>query len=190
MNKSAEDITSQVEEHFPKIKNFIRKRVSNKEDAEDILQDVFYQFVNTLQTTLQPIESVSAWLFRVSRNIIINKQKKKKEVRLLDMFDDEDDDMIEDYRDLLFPSADEADSPESKLLRDVVWDELNKALLELPQEQREVFELTEFEDLSLKEISAKTGIAVNTLLSRKHYAVKHLRKRMKVLYDEITNKLI
>lgn len=188
MNKSAEDISTQVEEHIPKIKNFIRNRVSNKEDAEDILQDVFYQFVKTLQSTLEPIDSVSGWLFKVSRNLIINKKKKKKETELSEMWHDEEGDLIEEYADLLFPSADEADSPESKLVRSIVWEELNKALLELPQEQREVFELTEFEDFSLKEISEQKGVSVNTLLSRKHYAVKHLRKRMKVLYDEIMNK--
>ena len=172
-----------VKEYQPRLKSFIRKRVSNKEDAEDILQDVFYQLVKATENTLNPIEQITAWLYRVARNTIINKGKKKHEEELPNYQSEEDGYVLKELSAILF--NDEQATPETEYLRALVWQELETALSELPPEQREVFELTELEGLSVKEIAKITGVAVNTLLSRKHYAIKHLRRRLEVLYDEM-----
>jgi RNA polymerase sigma factor (sigma-70 family) len=180
-----QDVGQLIVEHRPKLKAFIRKRVANREDAEDILQDVFYQLVKTVENSMNPIEQVSAWLYRVARNLIINKGIKKREVELPSYHsDDSDDEVLSDFSEILF-SSEPSPSPETEYLRSLVWTELEAALAELPPEQREIFELTELEGIPVKEISQTTGIAVNTLLSRKHYAVTHLRKRLDVLYCEI-----
>ena len=144
------DVERLIEEHQPQLKAFIHRRVSSKEDAEDILQDVFYQLVKAVSNTLNPIEQVTSWLYRVTRNTIINKGKKKSEEEW----------PVSAY-------AEEA------------------ALGELPAEQRTVFELMELEGLSVKEVAEATGASANTVLSRKHYAVKHLRKRLEGLYNDI-----
>jgi RNA polymerase sigma factor (sigma-70 family) len=169
-----------------RIANFIRKRVSSAEDAEDILSEVFYQLSrmdNGLVSLAKPVEQVSAWLYRVARNQIINWYAKKKTEPLPISSDDEDDDMLADFADVLF--SDDS-TPETEYLRSLLWAEIETALAELPPEQREVFEQTEFLSLSVKEISKITGTPVNTLLSRKHYAVLRLRERLKPLYDDIT----
>jgi RNA polymerase sigma factor (sigma-70 family) len=182
---NTQDVGQLIVEHRPKLKAFIRKRVANMEDAEDILQDVFYQFVKTVENTMDPIEQVSAWLYRVARNLIINKKIKKREVEMpVYHSDDSDDDVFEDFSEILFCNE-PSPTPETEYLRSLVWVELENALAELPPEQREIFELTELDDIPVKEISKNTGIAVNTLLSRKHYAVKHLRKRLQGLYNDI-----
>lgn len=183
----SQNVGQLIAEHQPKLKAFILKRVANKEDAEDILQDVFYQLVKTLENSMNPIEQVSAWLYKVARNLIINKGMKKHE----DEFpvyrnDDSDDEILFDVSEILL-GAESSFSPETEYLRSLVWTELENALAELSPEQREIFEWTELEGISLKEISKSTGIGVNTLLSRKHYAVKHLRKRLASLYDDIVN---
>lgn len=183
-----QDISSLVEEYQPRLKAFVRKHVDNKDDADDILQDVFYQLVKTLGEALDPIEHISAWLYKVARNTIINKGKKKKEEKWPAYQDKESDhEILKDFSDILFGNEtnETSPSPEIEYLRSLVWTELENALAELPAEQREVFELNELESIPVKEISRITGIPVNTLLSRKHYAVLHIRKRLADLYHEI-----
>jgi len=181
---STQDIGQLIVEHRPKLKTFISKQVSNREDAEDILQDVFYQFVKTVENSMNPIEQVSAWLYRVAHNLIINRRIKKREEALPVYQNNESDDVLNDISELLF-YTETSPSPETEYLRSLFWIELENALSELPPEQREIFELTEFDGIPVKEISETTGVAVNTLLSRKHYAVKHLRKRLAGLYYDI-----
>jgi RNA polymerase sigma factor (sigma-70 family) len=187
MNKPAnsQNFEQLIVEHRPKLKSFIRKRVSNIEDADDILQDVFYQFLKTVENTMNPIEHVSAWMYRVARNIIINKGTKKREEALpVYRSDEADTEALNDISELLFVNE-TYPSPETEYLRLLVWTELENALDELPLEQREIYELTEFDNIPVKEIAKTTGVAINTLLSRKHYAILHLRKRLKSLHDDI-----
>ncbi|MDR0368301.1 MAG: sigma-70 family RNA polymerase sigma factor [Bacteroidales bacterium] len=174
-----------IVEYQPRLKSFIRKRVNNREDTEDILQDVFYQLTKTVNAAVNPIEDVAAWLFRVARNTIINRGKKKRE-EIMPIYrnNESDDEILADFSEVLFCSE-PSPSPEMEYLRSMVWEELENALAELPPEQREVYELTELDSLPIKEIAQATGVSVNTLLSRKHYAVLHLRKRMRQLYEEI-----
>jgi len=163
-----------------KLFDFIRRRVPTDDDAEDILQDVFYQFVNTVR--LEPIERAASWLFKVAGNKVIDWYRKKKPERLerRSIFDDEDE--TSSYaEDILF---DPTDSPDDTYSRKLVWDELYAALNELPEEQREVFTMQELDNMSFKEIAEITGDPINTLISRKRYAVLHLRERLKDLYDE------
>jgi len=184
-NRNQKDVGQLIEEYQPKLKVFIRNRVANKEDAEDILQDVFYQLVKTVENSMNPIEQVSAWLYKVARNLIINRGIKKREEELpIYRNDDSDDEIFCDVSEILFGESAPL-SPEAEYLRSLVWTELENALAELPPEQSEIFELTELDGIPLKEISESTGIGVNTLLSRKHYAVKHLRKRLAGLYYDI-----
>ena len=182
MNDNVEKL---ITDHQPRLKSFIRKRVPNKEDAEDILQDVFFQFIKTLESTRNPIEQVTAWLYRVTRNTIINKGKKKHEEALPLSRYDEDGSVLQEFSEFLFTDDKAVATPETEYLRTWVWQELEAALSELPPEQRQAFELMELHGLPAKEIAKNTGVAVNTLLSRKHYAVKHLRKRLEGLYKEI-----
>ncbi len=179
-----ENLERQIREHQPRIRSFIKTRVTSQEDADDIAQDVFFQFVKTMETTHNPIENISGWLFRVAKNLIINKGKKRKESSLpmeADYY--EDGDIISS----LFPQTEESDSPVNVYIRSLMWQELEQALAELPVEQREIFELTEMEGFPVKDIAETTGVPVNTLLSRKHYAVKYLRKRLKSTYEELIN---
>ena len=183
--KMTENVEKIITDHQPRLKSFIRKRVSNKEDAEDILQDVFYQLIKAVENTLNPIEQVSAWLYRVTRNTIINRGKKKQEESFPVSQYDEDGNIMKDFSELLFYDDNAVVTPETEYLRSLVWQEFEMALSELPPEQREAFELMEMDGLSAKEIAESIGVPVNTLLSRKHYAVKHLRKRLEGLYKEI-----
>jgi RNA polymerase sigma factor (sigma-70 family) len=188
MSKPAgkQDTEKLIAVYHPRLKAFIRKRVTNREDADDILQEVFYQLLKTVGNTLNPIEQVEAWLYRVARNTIVNHGKKKREEELPAYREDEiEETVIRDFSEVLF-GDETSPSPETEYLRSLVWTELEQALSELPPEQREIFELTELDDIPVKEIARTTGVGVNTLLSRKHYAVLHLRKRMKDLYDELT----
>ena len=175
-------IAEVVERERSRLRNFIRRRVPDLRDAEDILQDVFYELVEA-NRLLMPIEHVSGWLFRVARNRIIDFFRKKKPERFSDAaVADEDDERLQLEEVLPSPDA----GPEALYARKVLLDELELAVGELPEEQREVFVAHEVEGRSFKEIAAETGVSVNTLLSRKRYAVLHLRKRLQSIYDEFT----
>jgi RNA polymerase sigma factor (sigma-70 family) len=175
------NITQVITDYSKRLMGFIRKRVSNEADAEDILQDVFYQFIGNTQ----PIEQMTAWLFTVARNKIIDRQRKKRPEALEDVFGDEEaEDGGLNWTEFLF---DASDNPEKDYLRTLFWEELNNALNELPEEQKQVFILNELEGVPFKEIAEQTGETVNTLLSRKRYAVLHLRNRLSALKDELLN---
>lgn len=174
------NITEVINTYSKRLLGFIRKRVDNPSDAEDILQDVLFQFVDNTQ----PIEQLSGWLFTVARNKITDRQRKHKPELLDDIFSGNGDDEWLGWAELFF---DENNNPETEYLRGLFWDTLNTALNELPKEQKEVFVLNELEGIPFKEIAAKTGETVNTLLSRKRYAVLHLRERLTVLRNELLN---
>jgi RNA polymerase sigma factor (sigma-70 family) len=181
---SRDNLEKLIAEYRPQLKSFIRRRVGNAEDVEDILQDVFYQLIKTVETAIHPIEQASAWLYRVTRNTIINRKKKRREEELHAQRYDEDGFLTEDSSDILF-SDDEPETPETEYLRSLIRQKLEIALSELSPEQRSAFESLELDGLPAKEVAKITGISVRTLLSRKHYAVVHLRKRLKELYDDI-----
>lgn len=179
-----ERISEAVERDQAKLRNFIRSRVPNPGDAEDILQDVFYELVEAYRM-MQPIEQVTAWLYRVARNRITDLFRKRKFGRLRSEIPLSEDVELPLLSDLL-PSQDAG--PEAAFARSVLLDELDHALQELPEEQRAVFIAHEIEGYSFKEIAAQTGIGVKTLLSRKHYAVLHLRQRLQAIYDEFVRR--
>jgi len=176
-------ITDAMKRDEPRLRKFIRRRVPDPRDAEDILQDVFYELVEA-NRLLMPIEHVTGWLFRVARNRITDLFRKKKPVSLSDSAADDEGEWarLED----LLPSPDAG--PDALYARGVLLDELEFAFDELPEEQREVFIAHELEGRSFKEMAAETGVSVNTLLSRKRYAVLHLRKRLQDIYDEFMNR--
>ena len=163
-----------------RLRNFIRRRVPDRSDAEDILQDVFSEFVEAYRL-MRPIEQAGAWLFRVARNRITDLFRKKKPEALPERQAFAEDGEALTIEDLL-PSPD--GGPETAYARAVLLEELEDALDELPEEQREVFIAHEFEGRSFRDLRAQTGLSVNTLLSRKHYAVIHLRRRLKSIYQE------
>jgi RNA polymerase sigma factor (sigma-70 family) len=165
-----------------RLRNFIRRRVPDPRDAEDILQDVFYKLVEA-NRLLMPIDHVAAWLFRVARNRIADLFRLKKPERFSETTVTDEDGERPHFEDLL-PSPDAG--PEALYARQVLLDELESAIDELPVEQREVFVAHELEGRSFKEIAAETGVSVNTLLSRKRYAVLHLRERLQSIYDDFT----
>lgn len=165
------------------IKGYIRKRVANLEDAEDLFQNVFQSLV-TLDDNEEAITSVSSWLYRVASNQIIDFRRKKREERMPMVTTGEEGDLS--MRELTYFLLEEGGDPETAMVRSAVWVELEEALAELPDEQRTVFELNELQDFSFKEISESTGIPVNTLISRKRYAVLHLRKRLAEIYGDLT----
>jgi RNA polymerase sigma factor (sigma-70 family) len=175
-------ISDVVKREQSRLRNFIRRRVPDPRDAEDILQDVFSELVEA-NRLLMPIEHVTGWLFRVARNRITDLFRKKKPESFSDAAapNDDDADQFLRFEDLL-PSPDAG--PDALYARNVLLDELELALEELPEEQREVFVAHELEGRSFKEMSAETGVSVNTLLSRKRYAVLHLRERLQNIYDE------
>ena len=173
-------ISEAIDREKPRLRNFIRRRVADPSDAEDILQEVFYELVEAYRLT-QPIEQVGAWLFRVARNRITDLfRKKKPEESTNDPIVAEDGESLS-LEDLL-PSPDAG--PEAAYARTVLLEALEDALDELPAEQRAVFLAHEIDDRSFKELSLETGLSVNTLLSRKHYAVIHLRERLRNVDDE------
>ena len=175
-------ISDVVERERSRLRNFIRRRVPDPRDAEDILQDVFYELVEA-NRLLMPIEHVTGWLFRVARNRITDLFRKKTPESLSDTAVADEDGEVLRIEDLL-PSADAG--PEALYVRGVLLDELELAIDELPEEQREVFVGHELEGRSFKEMAAASGVIVNTLLSRKRYAVLHLRERLQSVYDEFT----
>ena len=177
-------ISEVVEREQSRLRNFIRRRVPDSRDAEDILQDVFYELVEA-NRLLMPIEHVTGWLFRVARNRITDLFRKKKPESFSDADAVDEDGELLHFEDLL-PSPDAG--PEALYARSVLLDELELALDELPEEQREVFIAHEFEGRSFKQIAADTGVSVNTLLSRKRYAVGHLRERLQNIYNAFRNK--
>jgi len=179
-----ERISEVVKREHSRLRNFIRRRVPDPRDAEDILQDVFYELVEA-NRLLMPIEHVTGWMFRVARNRIIDLFRKKRPENFSDVavaHEDEEGELLR-LEDLL-PSVDA--SPEALYARSVLLDELELAVEELPEEQRQVFIAHELEGQSFKQMAAETGVNVNTLLSRKRYAVRHLRQRLQDIYDEFT----
>jgi RNA polymerase sigma factor (sigma-70 family) len=168
-----------VKREGSRLRNFIRRRVADPRDAEDILQDVFYKLVEA-NRLLMPIEHVTGWLFRVARNRITDLLRKKTPEPFSDAAVEGEEGELLQIADLL-PSPD--DGPEALYFRNLLLDELELALDELPEDQREVFIAHELEGRSFKELAAETGVSVNTLLSRKRYAVLHLRERLQRIYD-------
>ena len=169
-------ISETIERERPRLRNFIRKRVADAADAEDILQDVFSELVEAYRL-MKPLEEVSAWLFRVARNRIIDRFRKKKPEELTE-------EQLLTIEDLL-PSLDAG--PDAEYARGVLLDEIEAALDELPKEQREIFIAHEIQGRSFKDLAAESGVSINTLLSRKHYAVLHLRQRLQAIYEEFTS---
>jgi RNA polymerase sigma factor (sigma-70 family) len=175
-------ISDVVRREQSRLLNFIRRRVPDPDDAEDILQDVFYKLVEA-NRLFMPIEHVTGWLFQVARNRITDVFRKKRPEPFSDSAVATDEDELLHFEDLL-PSPD--DGPEALYARGVLLEELELAVDELPQEQREVFVAHELEGRTFKDMAAETGVSMNTLLSRKRYAVRHLRERLQSIYDEFT----
>jgi RNA polymerase sigma factor (sigma-70 family) len=175
-------ISETVEREQARLRNFIRRRVPDQRDAEDILQEVFYEFVEAYRL-MKPIEQVSGWLFRVARNRIIDLFRRKKPGSLSDPVS-----VGEDGEELLLEDllASSELGPDAVYARSVLLEELDGALDELPEQQREAFMAHEVEGRSFKELSAETGVSVNTLIARKHRAVLHLRQRLQAIHDEFT----
>ena len=176
------NITTVISQFGKRLLGFIRQRVNSEEDAEDILQDVWYQFTTTVDT--EPIEQVSSWLFTVARNKITDKYRKKRTDSLDELLRPDEENGGPDFSAILL---DKSGDPEMVYLRGLFWKTLQEALQELPEEQRSVFVWNELGDVSFKEIAELTGENVNTLISRKRYAVLHLRERLLTLYNEIIN---
>jgi RNA polymerase sigma factor (sigma-70 family) len=183
LTSSAQDreISATVRRERGRLLAFIRRRVLDAAEAEDVLQEAFYELV-AAQRLMQPVEQVGAWLMRVARNRIIDRFRKKKPELLADQsveFDEDDEpSSLED----LLPAPEEG--PEALALRELLLERIEAALAELPAEQREVFIAQELEGESFKELSERWNVGVNTLLSRKRYAILHLRKRLQAAYDE------
>ena len=179
-SSTGKNITSVIGRFGKRLLGFIRQRVGNEADAEDILQDVWYQLTTTVDT--EPIEQVSGWLFAVARNKITDRYRKKRPESLDSLLHTGDEAGGPDLAGILL---DNSNNPEAANLRALFWKTLQEALDELPEEQRAVFVWNELDDLSFKEIADMTGENVNTLLSRKRYAVLYLRERLLALYQEI-----
>ena len=174
-------VKATVKSYGKKLFSFIRNRVGTKEDAEDIMQDVWYQ-LSKLDSGLP--EQIRSWLFRVAQNKIIDKYRKQKPDSIEDYsYEDEEGEM--NFREILL--SDESDEAETVYLKKIFWEELFEALSELPKAQREVFVKNEIEERKLKDIADETGESIKTVISRKRYAVIYLRERLRSLYDEIVN---
>ncbi len=180
MAEQDQQISEVVRREQSRLRSFIRRRVPDPRDAEDILQDVFYELVEA-NRLLMPIEHITGWLFRVARNRITDLFRKKKPDSFSDAAVEDEDGELLRIEDLL-PSPDAG--PEALYVRSVLLDELELAIDELPEEQREVFLAHELEGRSFQEMAVETGVSLNTLLSRKRYAVLHLRERLRSIYDE------
>lgn len=175
-------ITDTVQEFGKKLFGFIRGRVQSNEDAEDILQEVWYQFSNL--TAIDELENVSAWLYRVARNKVTDKYRKKT-TDSLENYSYENDDESIGFKDLLL--QDDSNNPELEQFKEQFWNELFLALDELPDNQREVFVLNELEDMTLQAIADQTGESIKTIISRKRYATNFLRKRLNDLYNDLND---
>jgi len=181
MAEQDQRISEAISRDAPRLRNFIRRSVPDASDAEDILQDVFHELIEAYRM-MKPIEQVSAWLFRVARNRITDlfrRQKREAKADPAAVAEDGEPLTLEEW----LPSPDAG--PDAAYVRTVLLEELDEALHELPQEQQEVFVAHELMGYSFKELAEQTSTSVNTLLSRKHYAVLHLRKRLQSIYDEI-----
>jgi RNA polymerase sigma factor (sigma-70 family) len=175
-------ISEVVERERSRLLTFIRRRVSEPADAEDVLQDVFFRLIEA-NRLLMPIDHITAWLFRVARNRIIDLVRKRKPERFSDVLVADEDDELRPLEELL-PSSDAG--PDAAYARRVLLEELERAVFELPEEQRVVFVAHELDGRSFKEIAEETGVSVNTLLSRKRYAIRRLRARLRAIYEEFT----
>ncbi|HEV7396153.1 MAG TPA: RNA polymerase sigma factor [Pyrinomonadaceae bacterium] len=184
MNEQDRQISEIITEERSRLRNFIRRRVPDPADVEDIVQEVFYELVEA-NRLLMPIEHVTGWLFRVARNRITDLFRKRKPEAFSETTVEDEDGQLLHIEDLL-PSPDAG--PEALFIRNALLDELEFALDELPEEQREVFIAHELEGHSFKELAAESGVNVSTLLSRKRYAVLHLRERLQSIYDEFLKK--
>jgi RNA polymerase sigma factor (sigma-70 family) len=174
-------ILSTVRRYGSNLFRFIRGRVRSEEEAEDILQDVWVQLSRL--SNLEEVESISAWLYQVARNRITDTYRKKDTESLEELaFEDEDGNL--DFKEILLSDS---QSPEDAFFKEIFWDALMQALDELPENQRQVFVWNELEDLTLQEIADKTNQNLKTIISRKRYAVQHLRQRLQALYDELNN---
>jgi RNA polymerase sigma factor (sigma-70 family) len=180
MTEYDREITATVRRERNRLSNFIRRRVRDPEDADDILQDVFFEFVEAYRLPA-PIERASAWLLRVARNRVIDLFRKKRE-QSLDGMGEKPTAADGDRLDLLLPAPDA--SPEAAYARSLLLTELQAALDELPADQREVFVAHELDGVSFKEMASRSGVPMNTLLARKRYAVLRLRNRLQSIYDE------
>jgi RNA polymerase sigma factor (sigma-70 family) len=182
MTERDRQISEIIAEQRSRLRNFIRKRVPNEADAEDLLQEVFFEVIEAYRL-MEPVRQWSAWMFRVARNRIIDLFRKKR----LGAFGNNQG-VVSDEGETL-PLEDMLPSPNAgpaeAYARTILLDEIEEALDELPEEQREVFTAHEIDGYSFKEIAARTGVSVNTLLSRKHYALLHLRRRLQAIYDEL-----
>ena len=179
-DSKANSITAIVNDYRRRLLGFIRKRVTNEADAEDILQDVFYQLLGNKE----PIDQVASWLFTVARNKIIDSKRKKQPLSTDFLFSGTDDDEIGGWMDILL---DDSSNPETVYLRNLFQETFKEALNELPEEQKQAFVLNELDGIPFKQISDETRIPVNTLISRKRYAVLYLREKLSVLHDALKN---
>jgi RNA polymerase sigma factor (sigma-70 family) len=168
-----------IQDYGKGLLSFIRGRVKNDADAQDILQDIWYSLSLIVNTS--PVEQTSAWLYKVARNKITDKHRKRTESSLDDLFEEEEE---FDYSSILFSDS---NTPETEYLRNLFWKQLFIALEELPEEQKQVFVWQELEGVPFQKIAERTGVNVQTLVSRKRYAVLHLRERLKELYDELND---
>jgi RNA polymerase sigma factor (sigma-70 family) len=174
------NISSTIKTYSRQLLGFIKQRVATNEDAEDILQDVFYQFADNEE----PITQVTGWLYKVARNKITDSYRKQKLPLIEDLQPAGSIEEGFDWKEIMLATD---DTPETSYIRNLFWDELQLALDELPAEQRDVFILNEMEGIPFKDIADETGVSVATLISRKRYAVLHLRERLSVLRDELLN---
>jgi RNA polymerase sigma factor (sigma-70 family) len=184
MTEEDEQISGIITQEGSRLRNFIRRRVPDRADAEDIVQDVFYELVEA-NRLLMPIEHVTGWLYRVARNRITDFFRKKKPQSFSDTSIEDADGELLSLEDLL-PSPDAG--PEAVYIRHLLLDELETAIDELPDDQRDVFSAHELEGRSFRELAAETGVNINTLLSRKRYAVLNLRERLQSVYEDLIRK--
>ena len=175
-------ITKTVKQFGGKLLGFVRQKVNSEEDAEDILQEIWYQL--TRLNDIDELENIGAWLYRIARNKIVDGYRKKSTDSLED-FEYQNEEGEVNFKDILL--LDDSNNPEDEFFKELFWEELNKALKEMPEKQREVFELNEIEGYTLQEIADKRGENIKTIISRKGYAVKHLNNKLAYLYNELNN---